>query len=346
MKWILLLSFMVLSLFSVVFEVGGQPIESDSPVHSRLVAKSQIIVYAAGRVEGVSPEIELFATIRERVTKVLVREGDRVRAGQLIIQLDDRLQRAELDLAQAGVQLAEAEKNRLINGPTQSERDEAQKQCDHREAEMISAARMLERGLLLADSNAISSTDIEEYESRSHSTKALFEAAKAHQATICNPPRQEDLDAANARLAAAQARFDLAEAALSKTRITAPSDGQLLQINVEIGELPPLEPLAIMCDTQTLQVRASVDEFDALRVQIGQPVRLQTNAMKDTNFVGRVSRISPRMHRKQIVSDRPDARLDTRSREIWVEIDPSAPLIIGLPVELWIGETSMDIPTT
>lgn len=346
MKWILLLSFLILSLFSVVFEIGVQPIESDSRTLSRSGVKPQVIVYAAGRVEGVSPEIELFATVRERIMQTLVREGDRVRSRQLMIQLDDRLQRAELDLVQAGVQLAEAEKNRLIHGPTQSERDEAQKQCDHREAEMISAARMLERGLLLANTNAISSTDLEEYESRSQSTKALFEAAKAHQATICDPPRQEDLDAAEARLAAAKARLDIAEAALSKTRITAPSDGQVLQINVEVGELPSQDPLVIMCDTQTLQVRASVDEFDALRVQIGQPVRLQTNAIKDADFEGRVTRISPRMHRKQVTSDRPDAPMDTRSREIWVEIDPNAPLIIGLPVDLWIGETSLNASTT
>lgn len=348
MKWILLFSFLVLTLFSLVFEVdcqkilsesissdtlGGHSIDCDQPVD-----ETQRTVYASGRVEGVSREIQLFTTVRELVTEVPVREGDIVHAGQLIVQLDDRLQRAELDLAQAGVQLAEAERNRLVHGPTQSERAEAKQQSEHRHAEMISAAKILERSLLLADTNAISRTDLDEIESRSQSTKALFEAAKAHEATICDPPRKEDLDASDARLAAAKARLSLAEAALSKTSITAPSDGQILQINVEMGELPTQEPLVIMCDTQTLQVRANVDEFDALRVQIGQPVRLQSNATREANFRGRVARISPRMHNKQLISERPNSHLDTRAREIWVEIEPEAPLIVGLPVELWIGE--------
>ncbi len=351
MKWILLLSFLILSSFSVVFELGRQsrtcrsPSNSwpsnSSPGNKRLVASEPRTVFAAGRVEGVSREIELFTTIRELVTQISVQEGERVRAGQLIVLLDDRLQKAELDLAQAGVLLAEAEKARLVHGPTQSERDEAQQQCEHRKAEMISAGRILERSMLLANTNAISSTEIDECESRSHSAKALYEAAKSHLATTFNPARREDLDASDARLAAARARLNLAEAALSKTRITAPSDGQILQINVEIGELPAQQPLAIMCDTQTLQVRASVDEFDALRVQIGQPVRLQTNAMQDAEFQGRVVRMSPRMHRKQIVSDRPNEHLDTRSREIWVELESGVPLIVGLPVELWIGQSEL-----
>ena len=348
MKWNLLVAFLIVSLFSVVFAVSRQPQlpNSNSAVSRRGVENDQMTVFAAGRVEGASPEIELFATIHELVTQIPIHESERVRTGELIIQLDDRIQKAEVELAQAGVLLAAAERDRLIHGATQSERDEAHQQCEHRQAEMISAARMRERALLLANTNAISTTDLEEYETRSQSTQALYEAAKAHQATVCALARKEDLDASDARLAAAKARLSLAEAALSKTRITAPSDGQILQINVEVGELPSQEPLAIMCDTTSLQIRASVDEFDALRVQIGQPVRMQTNAIRDVNLHGRVSRISPRMHRKQVLSDRPSSHLDTRSREIWVEIQSDIPLIVGLPVELWIDEDCHDAPAS
>ncbi len=346
MKWILLCSFLILSLFSV-FEIG-RPAPQDEALGDdgdRVVSTSQELVFASGRVEGVSAEIELFTTIRELVTAIPVVEGQTVQSGQLLVQLDNRLQLAELELAKAGVSIAEAEKERVVRGPTQSERDEAHQQTKHRQAEMISAARMLERGLLLAKTNAISSTDIEEFESRSLSTKALFEAAKAHEATICAPARKEDLDAATARLAAAKARLNLAETALSKTRIVAPSNGQILQINLEVGELPSAEPLVIMADTETLQVRAHVDEFDALRVHVGQTVRLQCNAMRDSRFYGRVVRTSPRMQNKDLSTERPGAHLDTRSREIWVEIEPGTPLIVGLPVELWIGESIPNAPT-
>ena len=211
--------------------------------------------------------------------------------------------------------------------------------CEHRHAEMITAGRMHERGMRLALSNAISKADLDEYELRAQSAKALYAAAQAHFGSISDPARIEDTQAAEARLAAAKAKLSVAEAALAKTRITAPSDGQILQINVDIGELPSEEPLVIMCDTTSLQVRASVDEFDALRVRVGQAVRIRSNALRSTTFDGRVSKIRPRMHHKQVISERPNSHMDTRSREIWVEIQSGLPLIVGLPVELWIEES-------
>ncbi len=97
-----------------------------------------------------------------------------------------------------------------------------------------------------------------------------------------------------------------------------------------------------MCDTSSLQVRASVDEFDALKVQVGQKVRMKSNALQNKVFEGRVSKIRPRMHHKQVVSERPDTHMDTRSREIWVEVQSNLPLIIGLPVELWIDDNTAE----
>ena len=300
------------------------------------------VIFAAGRVEGVAPEVNLFATIRERITRILVQEGEAVTKGQTLIELDSQMVQAELELAAAGVQVAQAERDRLRTGATQNEKDEAHQMCEHRFAEMITANKMHERGIRLAQSNTISKADLDEYESRAKSTKALYAAAQAHFATINDPARIEDIQSTEARLAAAKAKLSVAEAALSKTRILAPSDGQILQINVEVGELPSEESLLIMCDTSSLQVRASVDEFDALRVKIGQTVKIKSNALPNTTFEGRVSKIRPRMHHKEVVSERPNSHMDTRSREIWVEIEPGLPLIVGLPVELWIDEPAHD----
>ncbi len=302
----------------------------------------QLAIFAAGRVEGVAPEINLFATVRERIVQIHVEEGDVVKTGQLLVELDSQMVRAELELAHAGVLLAQAERDRLRTGATQNEKDEAKQMCEHRFAEMITAGRMHERGLRLAQSNTISKADLDEYEARAQSTKALYAAAQAHFASINDAARIEDVQATEARLAAAKAKLSVAEAALAKTRIEAPSDGQILQLNLEVGELPGDEPLVIMCDTSSLQVRASVDEFDALKVQVGQKVRMKSNALQNKVFEGRVSKIRPRMHHKQVVSERPDTHMDTRSREIWVEVQSNLPLIIGLPVELWIDDNTAE----
>jgi ABC exporter DevB family membrane fusion protein len=352
MKLKFLIAIGLLSLVSLVIQANwqelGQEFIKRKPAPSSDTANDDSLpvsthrrsdaIFAAGRVEGIAPEIELFATIRERVTRILVREGETVVEGQLLVDFDSQMVRAELELAHAGVQLAQAERDRLLSGATQNEKDEAHQMCEHRHAEMITAGRMHGRGMRLAESNAISKADLDEYELRAQSTKALYAAAQAHFAAINDPARIEDIQAAEARLTAAKAKLSVAEAALAKTRITAPSDGQILQINVEVGELPSDEPLAIMCDTTSLQVRASVDEFDALRVRVGQTVRMKSNAIQDFTFSGTVSKIRPRMHHKQVISERPSSHMDTRSREIWVVLQTDLPLIVGLPVELWIDE--------
>ncbi len=312
--------------------------QNSYPVSTQRRSDSSAI-FAAGRVEGIAPEIKLFATIRDRITRISVQEGQAVTMGQLLVELDSQMVKAELELAHAGVQLAQAEKDRLRSGATQNEKDEAHQMCEYRHAEMITAGRMHERGVRLAKSDTISKADLDEYESRAQSTKALYAASQAHFATISDPARIEDIQSTEARLAAAQAKLSVAEAAFAKTQITAPSDGQILQINVEVGELPGDEPLVIICNTTSLQVRASVDEFDALRVRVGQSVQIRSNALQSTTFEGRVSKIRPRMHHKEVVSERPNAHMDTRSREIWVEIQSGLPLIVGLPVELWIDDS-------
>lgn len=304
-----------------------------------------LTIFAAGRVEGNASEVKLFATIRERITRILVKEGEIVTEGQVLVELDSQMTIAELEMARAGVQLAQADCDRLRTGATQNEKDEAHQMCEHRYAEMLTASKMHERGLRLAKSNTISKADLDEYESRAQSTKALYAAAQAHFAAINDPARIEDIQSTEARLAAAKAKLSVVEAALAKTRIVAPSHGEILQVNVEIGELPSEEPMLIMCDTSSLQVRASVDEFDALRVRIGQTVRIKSNALQNKSFEGRVSKIRPRMHQKEVVSERPNTHMDTRSREIWVEIPAGLPLIVGLPVELWIDDVvENDIP--
>ncbi len=131
----------------------------------------QLAIFAAGRVEGVAPEINLFATVRERIVQIHVEEGDVVKTGQLLVELDSQMVRAELELAHAGVLLAQAERDRLRTGATQNEKDEAKQMCEHRFAEMITAGRMHERGLRLAQSNTISKADLDEYEARAQSTK-------------------------------------------------------------------------------------------------------------------------------------------------------------------------------
>ena len=79
---------------------------------------------------------------------------------------------------------------------------------------------------------------------------------------------------ATARVDAAAARLELAQLQLERAQLTSPIDGQVLEVNLEAGELtgPDAgEPAIVLADTSRTRVRAFVEELDAARVQIGMP---------------------------------------------------------------------------
>ncbi len=235
MKWRWLIgSFLVgmLVVLAVQFRKSDSRVESTVPVRRMSEA-----IFAPGRVEGRTSEIELYATVREPVDSILVTEGQRVRQGDILVTLDARQYAAEVALAKAATELAEAELERLKNGARPSEIDELKHICRLRESEWTVAKKRLERHQSLVDGQAISMDQLDQSEALEAAAESTYEAACAKLATMIAPPRAEDLAAAQARVASAKARWQAAEAAWERTRIYAPCDGQILQLNAELGEI-------------------------------------------------------------------------------------------------------------
>ena len=131
---------------------------------------------------------------------------------------------------------------------------------------------------------------------------------------------------------------------LDRTRIHAPCRGQIQDVDVEAGELTgpdSAQPAIVMVDTTRFQVRAFVEEIDAPRVEIGMAATVRADGLPDREFQGRVVRLSPRMGRKQLWSDHPAERYDTKTREIWIELDESKSLVVGLRVDVMIDPRSL-----
>jgi multidrug resistance efflux pump len=90
-----------------------------------------------------------------------------------------------------------------------------------------------------------------------------------------------------------------------------------------------------MVDTSKYHVRAFVEELDAPRIKIGMPAEISADGL-DERLSGRVVRVSPHMTKKQLWSDRPTERFDTKSREVWIELDQSGDHVIGLRMDVTI----------
>jgi multidrug resistance efflux pump len=301
-------------------------------------------IFATGRIEGLSPEIELRPQLAGRVIELPVREGQHVSAGTVLLRLEDSPYREQLAIAKADLNRAEAELKRLVDGARDEERQEAAANYRARLEEVERMTLKWDRVNKLRASQAITQQEADDQISLLRSARLLADAAKARWQFFTAPAREDEVQITQARIAAAQAQVELAARQVDKTCVYAPRDGEVLQLRREIGELAGPEmpaPAIVFADTSQFQVRAFVEEFDAARVEIGMTATIVADGLKGVKLTGRVVRLSPRMGFKQLHSQQAQERLDTKVREIWISLDQAKDLVVGLPVVINIDPFSV-----
>lgn len=301
---------------------------------------SQQMIFASGRVEGATPEIGLRPQLAGRVTQVLIREGQMVERGQILVQLDDDEYRQEVGLAAAEVELAEAQLARLVNGAQREQRDEAAALYQAKLAELEQAQLSQQRIVELRKVAAVSQQEADNQRTRVAGLEQQVAAAKARMDLLQTPARPDEVRIEAARIQAAKARLALAQVRWERTRLRAPFAGMVLQSELEAGELiapDSAKPAVVMADASRYRVRAFVEEMDAPRVEEGMSAKIVADGLPGVEFTGSVGRLSPRMSRKELYSDRPTERHDTKVREVWIDLDQGRPWLVGLRVDVLIS---------
>jgi len=297
------------------------------------------VISATGCIEGAAPEAALRPQLSGRIAEVLVHEGQMVAAGEVLLRLDDAEYRQEVALAAADVNVAEAQLQRLLSGAHPQERSEATALYEAKKSESDGAERTYKRLSELRQSRAISEQEADNQRARVAALRAEVEAAKAHLDLLQSPAREDEVAIARARIEAAKARLDLAQVQLDRTQLRAPSGGQILKRGVEPGELAgpnSTSPAIVLADISRYFVRAFVEELDAPRVQVGMLAKIAADGLPGQELKGRVTRLSPRMGHKELHSDQPAERFDTKTRDVWIELEPGPPLVVGLRVDVTI----------
>lgn len=247
-----------------------------------------------------------------QIARLLVKEGARVNAGQVLLELwnrdlsaQERLARQQLNSAQAGILQA-------CTLAAQFER-EAERTRQLKARGFVSDARL---------------------------DQALSEA-KARRASC---------DAARADVGQARERIAVALAGLERTQLLAPFAGIVAEVTGELGEFTtpsppgiPTPPAIDLIDDSCLYVSAPIDEVDAPHVQVGLTGRITLDAMAGRHFVGKVRRIAPYVL---------DIEKQARTVEVEVQFDDPAEtksLLVGYSADVEIVYTSrpnvLRIPT-
>lgn len=234
---------------------------------------------------------ELSPQIGGLVVALPHREGDRVEAGDLVVQLDSRAQRAELASARAAVEAAEAQA------------DEACLAADLAVKELGRVESLHAQGIASDQSLDLLHTDRDR-------TRAGCAAARA-------------------AVGQAESRVFAAEVQLQFTELRAPFAGTVAEVSTEVGEyiMPsppglPIPPVVDLLDPDSIYISAPIDEVDAERLAIGQPVRITVDSRPDETFNGRVARVAPYVL---------DVLEQNRTVEVEVEVDEPREMTGVLP---------------
>jgi HlyD family secretion protein len=292
-----------------------------------------------GRVEPRAGEVKIAAPLPGgRVAEVLVKQNEDVFAGELLARLDDEEALARVAAADAQVALHRRARNDQSAPAASADRrkaEDAVADAEHNLADTRAAldkttadwrAGRLSRGDLEAARTTLSRAEDRLRERRDALTKL-----RASSDTPL-PTRLEG------ELNVAQAEWRVAQAALEKTQIRAPSDGVVLRVDVKNGELaipaagPPIMSIG---DVSALRVRAEVNEQDLGRIRVGQAVLVRAGAFHGREFDGRVASIARVVGPSRINSGDPRKFSDVDVLEVLVDLPNPGPLVVGEQVDVY-----------
>lgn len=301
----------------------------------------QQITSGPGRVEPVSEDIKLGSELSGKLKSVQVEEGDRVTRGQLLAELQNDDYRAQIRSAEAQVVAREAALRKVVNGARAQERSEARSSVRAAEAVMDNARAEMERRQKLFVAGVISREENERYAREYDVAKARYEEAAERHSLVDDRAREEDRATADADLQLARANLEEARARYAKTLLKSPIDGTVLRKHHRNGEsvsnsstVP--DPIVTIGDKNILRVRVDVDETEISKVQVGQRAYVTADAFAGQKFWGRVVRVGQQLGRKNVRTDEPTERVDTKILETLVELDRGTQLPVGLRVDAFI----------
>lgn len=260
------------------------------PVERRELVQS---VVATGRVRSLS-RARLGADLSGTVERVLVREGDLVRPGQVLVQLEDRESRAQVAQARAALAQAEAavagigEVRQAVAEATLRSADVALARA---EADFQRMQRLVDAGASAADQLDLARQSLEAARSQRDIARAQLRASGGG---------GSDRRGADANLEQARGALALAEARLANTRVVSPGAGRILTRDVEPGDAVQTgRVLLTMALDGPTQLVAVPDEKDVSRLAEGQPAVASADPYPDQAFPARVSYVAPSIDPEQ-----------------------------------------------
>nr|WP_242038345.1 efflux RND transporter periplasmic adaptor subunit [Chroococcidiopsis sp. [FACHB-1243]] len=265
-------------------------------------------INASGKVVPIQ-SVNVSPKVAGVLKNLLVEQGDRVQAGQIIAKMDDADLQAQLIQVRAKLAQAQAELAQARAGNRIQEIERAQAQVDAAQARANFAREKLERYRRLTQQGAIAQNELDQYVSESQSAQANLREAQRQLSLLKSGSRPEEITQRQAVVQAAQGELQALQVKLNDTIIRAPFTGLVTQKNASEGAFVTpttsassgtsssnsslANSTSIVVLAKGLEVLAEVPEVDVGQIKSGQQVEIVADSYPDRVFKGHVRLVAP-----------------------------------------------------
>lgn len=256
------------------------------------IRAGRIVSTDDARVKGTI--VALSAKVNGRIEKVLVNEGDYVKAGQIIAKVEQQEFDAQVEQARANLTMAEAKLAAALAGNRPQEIAQANAVVLQAKANMENSRRNSERDEELYQKGAIAVQQRDASKTTYDIARAQYLSATEQFSLGVEGPRQEDIQVAKALVQQARAALKNVEIQLSDTAIKAPVSGVIALKSVEDGEIVSFgQHLFSISNLSDVWIGANIEETYIGRIKVGKHVEFTIDAYPDKKFTGEVIEVGP-----------------------------------------------------
>jgi multidrug efflux pump subunit AcrA (membrane-fusion protein) len=285
-----------------------------------IVKKSEIVrtLDLTGEVMPIEA-IQISSTVDGPIVFCPWREGDSIKAGQKLIEIEREMYQAEVKAADAALKVSQAKLDDLKAGTRPEEIDKAQQNVREAEESATFAKTDMERIAKLVESGALPGEEIEKARVKYVAAESKLKALQRELEKLEAGFTPTTIAVQEAAVKEAAAKLELARTRLTECVITAPFAGTITKVFVRKGDMATTKSSLLgMADLSSLIVRCAVPEAYATEVRVGMKAEIKLDALPGKNLRAEITRIFPEL----------DQRMRTRTVEL--SIMESAPLAPGM----------------
>ena len=308
-----IVAIVLLGLVALAVRLFSASVPEVQTVRAKTVSSASsgdTVLQAAGYIVA-HHTISVNSKVTGRIAWIGVEKGDKVKAGQVLVRLEDQEFRAQVEQARGAVEMAKARLEQLEHGSRPEEIEQANANLDEARANLVNAKATLDRTRPLVRQGVFSRQQLDD-------AQAKYDAALQHEQALEKTyrlakigPRPEEIENAHGALDQAKGQLAYAESQLEATQIRAPVMGTILERTAEKGELVtaqfasgadtggPRGSVVTLADLTDLQVELDISQNDFAKLSPTQKAVLSTDAYPDREYKGVINEIAPMANRQK-----------------------------------------------